>query len=109
MGAPRYLKVCLMSMICSVAFLAATNSETYVAVSTVACFLEYQSTGVLLTKWRHPDKDLPVAKQWFKLASMVVVVITALPSGSGMSSGRISWTLPYTEYVQSKSWSGRKE
>ena len=63
--------------ICSVAVLEATNSEPYVAVSTVACFLEYQSTGVLLTKWRHPVKDLPVAKQWFKLASMVVVVITA--------------------------------
>ena len=38
MGAPRYLKVCLMSMICYVALLAATNSEPYVAVSTVACF-----------------------------------------------------------------------
>ena len=73
MGAPRYLKVCLMSMICSVAVLAATNSEPYVAVSTVACFLEYQSTGVLLTKWRHPVKDFPVAKQWFKLGSMVVM------------------------------------
>ena len=47
MGAPRYLKVCLMSMICSVAVLAATNSEPYIAVSTVACFLEYQSTGVI--------------------------------------------------------------
>ena len=86
MGAPRYLKVCLMSMICAVAVLAATNSEPYVADSTVACFLEYQSTGVLLMKWRHPVKDLPVAKQWFKLASMVVVVVTASPSGSGMSS-----------------------
>ena len=32
------------------------------------------NTGVLLTKRRHPVKDLPVAKQWFKLASMVVVV-----------------------------------
>ena len=52
----------------------------------------------------HPVKDLPVAMQWLKLASMVVVVITALPRGSGMS-----WTFPYTEYVQSKSWSGRKE
>ena len=103
MGAPRYLKVYLMSMICSAAVLAVTRPEPYVAVSTVACFLEYQSTGVLLTKWRHPVKDLPVAKQWFKLASMLVVVVTALPSGSGMSSGRISWTLPYTEYVQSKS------
>ena len=56
-----------MSMISSVAVLAATNSEPYVAVSTVACFLEYQSTGVLLTKWRHPVKDLPVAKQWWWL------------------------------------------
>ena len=73
MGAPRYLKVCLMSMICSVAGLASTNSEPYVAISTVAYFLEYQSTGVLLTKWRHPVKDLPVAKKWFKLASMVVL------------------------------------
>ena len=57
-----------MSMICSVAVLAATNSEPYGAVSTVASFFEYQSTGVLLTKWKHPVKDLPVAKQWFKLA-----------------------------------------
>ena len=46
-----------MSMICSVAVLAATNSEPYVAVSTVAWFLEYQPTGVLLTKWRHLVKD----------------------------------------------------
>ena len=79
MNAPRYLKVCLISMIClmsmifSVAVIAATNSEPYVAVSTVACFLEYQSTGVLLTKWRHPVRDLPVARQWIKLASKVVV------------------------------------
>ena len=63
MGAPRYLKVCLMSMICSVAVLAATNYEPYVAVSSVAGFLGYQSTGVSLTKWRHPVKDLPVATQ----------------------------------------------
>ena len=47
MGTPRYLKVYLMSIIvCSVAVLAATNSDPYVAVSTVACFLEYQSVGV---------------------------------------------------------------
>ena len=67
-----------MSMICSAAVLAVTNSEPYVAVSTVACFFEYQSPGVYLTKWRHPVKDLPVSKQWFNLASMVVVVTTAL-------------------------------
>ena len=77
-------------MICSVSGFAAKNSEPYVVVSTVACFLEYQSTGGLLTKWTHPVKDLPVAKQWFKLASIVVVVTTALPIGSGMSSGNIS-------------------
>ena len=46
MGTPRYLSVYLISMICSVAVLAATNSDPYVAVSTVACFLEYQSVGV---------------------------------------------------------------
>ena len=79
-----------MSIICSAAALAATNSEPYVAVSAVACFLEYWSTGVLLTRWRHPVKDLPVVKQWFKLASMVVVLTTASPRGSGMSSGRIA-------------------
>ena len=96
-------------MIYSVAIFAATNSEQYVAVFTVACFLEYQSTGVLLTKWRHPVKDLPVAKQWFKLASMVVVVTTTSPSGSCMSSGRMSWTSPYTEYLQSNTCLGKKE
>ena len=47
-GVPRYLNVCLMSIICSVTVFAATNSDA--AVSTVACLLEYQSTGVLLTK-----------------------------------------------------------
>ena len=36
--------------ICSVPVFTATNSEPYEAVSTVACFLEYWSTGVLLTK-----------------------------------------------------------
>ena len=50
-------------MICSVAVFGATNAEPYVAVSTVACFLEYWSTGVLLTKWRHPVKDLQTMVQ----------------------------------------------
>ena len=86
-----------MSMISYVAVFVATSSEPYVAVSSVACFLEYQSTGDLLTKWRHPVIDFPVAKQSFKLASMVVVATTALPSGFGMLSGRISWTSPCTE------------
>ena len=45
MGTPRYLSVYLMSISCSVAVLAATNSDPYVAVSTVACFLDYQSVG----------------------------------------------------------------
>ena len=50
MGTPRYLSVFLRSMICSVAVLAAMNSEPYVAVSTVACLIENQSVGVVLTK-----------------------------------------------------------
>ena len=45
MGTPRYLSVFLRSIICSVAVLEATNSEPYVAVSTVACLLENQSVG----------------------------------------------------------------
>ena len=39
-GTPMDLKVYLRSIICSEAVLAATNSDPYVAVSTVACFLE---------------------------------------------------------------------
>ena len=50
MGTPRYLSVFLRSMICSVAVLAATNSEPDVAVSTVTCLLENQSVGVVLKK-----------------------------------------------------------
>ena len=46
MGTPKYLKVCLKSIICSVAVLDATNSDPYVAVSTVACLFEYESIGV---------------------------------------------------------------
>ena len=45
-GTPKYLKVCLKSIICSVAVLDATNSDPYVAVSTVACPFEYESIGV---------------------------------------------------------------
>ena len=36
------------SLICSFAVLANTNSDPYVAASTVACFLEYKSVGVWL-------------------------------------------------------------
>ena len=46
MGTPKYLRVYLKSIICSVAVLAATNSDPYVAITTVSCFLEYQSVGV---------------------------------------------------------------
>ena len=48
LGTPRYIKVYLRSIICSVAVLAATNSEPYVAVSAVAWFRECQSVGVWL-------------------------------------------------------------
>ena len=65
-GGPGYLKVCVMSMICSVAPFAVTNSEPYVTVSTVACFLEYQSTEVLLAKWQHPVRDLHLTENYAK-------------------------------------------
>ena len=35
-------EVSLKSIMCSVAVLDATNSDPYVAVSTVACLLEYE-------------------------------------------------------------------
>ena len=46
MGTPNYLKACLKSIICSVAILDDTNSDPYVAVSTVACPFDYESIGV---------------------------------------------------------------
>ncbi len=67
---PRYLNAARFpTMICSVAVLAETNSEPYVAVSTVLYFLEYQSKGVLLTKCRIPVTDLPVSISWYKFPS----------------------------------------
>ena len=75
---PKYLRVYVKSTICLVAVLAATNSDPNVAVSTDACFLEYQSVGVLLQKWKHAVSDTPVARQWWRLASRVVVVVTDL-------------------------------
>ena len=50
MGRPRSLSVFVRSIICSVAVFADTNSEPYVAVSTVACLIDNQSDGVALTK-----------------------------------------------------------
>ena len=55
------------SMISSVAILAATNSEPYVAVSTVACLLEYQSIGVVLMKCNTAVTDFPVTISCSKL------------------------------------------
>jgi hypothetical protein len=48
---------------------AATNSDPYVAVSTVACFLEYQSIGVMLARWRIPVTYLPVTTSCIRFAS----------------------------------------
>ena len=79
MGTPRYLSVFLRSMICSVAVLAAENSEQYVAVSTVACLFENQSVGVVLTKCNIAVTDFPVTMSYNRLASKKVVVITLFP------------------------------
>ena len=62
MGTPKYLRVYLKSIISYIPVLAATNSDPYVAVFNVACFLEYQSVGVSFQKWRHAVRDAPVAR-----------------------------------------------
>jgi hypothetical protein len=56
-------------MICSTQILAATNSDPNVAVSTVACFLEYLSIGVAFSIWSMPITDLPISASWNRLAS----------------------------------------
>ena len=76
MGTPRYLNVFLRSMICSLAVLAATISEQYVAVSPVACLFENQSVEVVLTNCKTAVNDYPVTISWSRLASRNVVVIT---------------------------------
>ena len=78
MGTLRYLSVFLRSMICSVAVLAATNCEPYVAVSTVACLFKYQSIGVVLMKCSTTVTEFPVTMSWSKLASKKMVVTTLL-------------------------------
>ena len=50
----------LFEMIWSTTTLAAINSLPYVAVSTVGCFLQYQSNGVLFMRCEIPVTDLPV-------------------------------------------------
>ena len=92
MGTPRYCSAFLRSIICSVALLAATHSEPYVAVSSVACLLKNQSVGVVLTNCSTAVTDLPVTISWSRLASRNVVVITLFPSGLGISFGISSLT-----------------
>ena len=93
-GTPRYIRVYLRSTIWSTAILAATNSDQYVAVSTVACLLEYQSEGVPLTMWRMAVTDLPATKSWCKFSFTSCTVAKYFPLGSGMSVGMISFGLP---------------
>ena len=64
MGTTTYLSVFLRSIICSVAVLAARNSEPQVVVSTVACLFENQSIGVELTKCNIAVTDFPVTISW---------------------------------------------
>ena len=86
-------------MIWSVAALAATNSEPYVAISTVACFFENQSIGVALTKCNTAVTDFPVTMSWSRLESKNVVVITLFPNGLGISFGISSLIFSQTVLV----------
>ena len=65
-------RVCLMSMICSVAvFWQQQNSETICSSLPLwFVFLEYQSNRCLVDKVEASSpKDLPVAKQWFQISN----------------------------------------
>ena len=59
-GTPSMRRMKCISMIMSVAILAATNSAPYVDVSTVLCFFEYHRTGVFLINKRIAVTDLHV-------------------------------------------------
>ena len=76
MGTPRYLSVFLKAIICSVAVLAATNSEW------------------VLTKCNTAVTDFPVTISWSKFASKNVVLITLFHNGLGISFGISSFTFP---------------
>ena len=92
-------------MICCVPVLAATNSEPYVAISTVVCLLEKQSVGVVLTNTA--VTDFPVTMLWSRMTSKNVVFITLFPSGLDISFGISSLTFPQTVLVSSYSCFGR--
>ena len=94
MGTPRYPRVFLRSMICSVAVLAATNSEPQVAVSTLAYLFENQSVGVVLTKCNTAVTDFPATMSCSNLASENWVAITLFPNDLGISFGIYSLTFP---------------
>ena len=81
-------------MICSVAVLAVTNFEPYVAVSTVACLFEHQSVGVVLTKCNTAVTEFSVTMSWSRLASKNVVVTTLFPNGLCIFLGISSITFP---------------
>ena len=70
---PTYRRVCLMSIIYSVHVLAATNSDPYTAVSTVAYFFEHQSREVLSMRCNVPVTDLPVIVSYYKFVSSVLL------------------------------------
>ena len=89
MGTPGYLSVFLRSMICSVAVLAATNFEPYVAVSSVACLFENHFVGVVLTKCNTAVTNFPVTMSWSRLVSRTVVAISLFPSSLGISLGSL--------------------
>jgi hypothetical protein len=59
-GAPRCLSGVRNPCVCWMAVFAEVNSDPWVVVSTVDCFLENQSMGVLLMKCRTPVMALPV-------------------------------------------------
>ena len=108
-GTPRCQSDRRKSMICSAQVLATTCSEPNVAVSTVDCNFECQSTGVLLTWWRQPVTDLPLIRSWWRLASKCDVAVTSFPFGLGASKGISSLASAWQVCSQSHSLTGMSE
>ena len=73
----------MYALVSSVAVLAATKSDSYVAVSIVSCLFKNQSVGVVLTECNIAVTDFPGNMSWSRLASKNVVVITLFHNGLG--------------------------
>ena len=68
----------------------AMNYNEYMAVTTVACFLQYNFIGVQLMRCRIPFIAHPVTKSWYRLALKKEDAWMSFHGGVGTSDGSSS-------------------